>query len=114
VASLTLVKHPRMPQGESSWKKQDTPLVCLRRYHFITPGLADAHKKNHVFRVQGLFKHSSQTLDTLETLKILKLSKRKVFREIEKGMIKSAATIPAIFLAYIGDMDKNNYSNKHD
>lgn len=88
--------------------------MCLRRYHFITPGLADAHKKNHVFRVQGLFKHSSQTLDTLETLKILKLSKRKVFREIEKGMIKSAATISAIFLAYIDDMDKNNYSNKHD
>ena len=29
-------------------------------------------------------------------------------------MINSAATISAIFLAYIGDMDKNNYSNKHD
>lgn len=29
-------------------------------------------------------------------------------------MIKSAATISAIFLAYIGDMDKNNHINKHD
>ncbi|MGB8449026.1 MAG: hypothetical protein WCE25_04860, partial [Nitrososphaeraceae archaeon] len=70
-------------------------------------------QKNHVFRAQGLYKHSSQTLDT-ETIKILKLSKRKVFREIDKGMIKSAATISAIFLAYIGDMDKSNHSNKHD
>ena len=81
-------------------------------FHYTWPGRCT--QKNHVFRAQGLFKHSSQTLDTLETIKILKLSKRKVFREIEKGMIKSAATISAIFLAYIGDMDKNNYSNKHD
>lgn len=71
-------------------------------------------QKNHVFRAQGLCKQSTQILDTLETIKILKLSKRKVFREIEEGMIKSAPTISAIFLAYIRDIDKNNYSNKND
>ncbi len=80
--------------------------------HYTWPGRCT--QKNHVFRAQGLYKHSSQTLDTLEAIKILKLSKRKVFRGIEEGMIKSAATISAIFLAYIGDMDKHNYSNKHD
>jgi 8-oxo-dGTP pyrophosphatase MutT (NUDIX family) len=80
-------------------------------FHYTWPGRCT--QKNHVFRAQGLHKHSSQTLDT-ETIKILKLSKRKVFREIEKGMIRSASTISAIFLGYIGDMDKNNHSNKHD
>jgi ADP-ribose pyrophosphatase len=42
-------------------------------FHYTWPGRCT--QKNHVFRAQGLFKHSSQTLDTLETLKILKLSK---------------------------------------
>ena len=81
-------------------------------FHYTWPGRCT--QKNHVFRAQGLYKHSSQTLDTSETIKILKLSKQKVYREIEKGMIKSAATISAIFLAYIGGMDKNKHSNKHD
>ncbi len=114
MASLTLVKHPRHAAGRELLEETGYAACVLKEIssHYTWPGRCT--QKNHVFRAQGLFKHSSQTLDTLETLKILKLSKRKVFREIEKGMIKSAATIPAIFLAYIGDMDKNNYSNKHD
>ena len=88
------------------------PVLKEISFHYTWPGRCT--QKNYVFRARGLYKHSSQTLDTLETIKILKLSKRRVFREIREGMIKSAATISAIFLAYIGQMDKNNYSNEHD
>ncbi|HTH21322.1 MAG TPA: NUDIX hydrolase, partial [Nitrososphaeraceae archaeon] len=88
------------------------PVLKEISFHYTWPGRCT--QRNYVFRARGLYKHSSQTLDTLETIKILKLSKRRVFREIREGMIKSAATISAIFLAYIGQMDKNNYSNEHD
>ena len=40
---------PMQAAGESSWKKQDTPLMYLRRCHFITLGQADARKKTMSF-----------------------------------------------------------------
>lgn len=57
-------------------------------------------QKNHVFRAQGLYKQSTQILDTLETIKILKLSKRKVFREIGRNDKERSHDICDIFGIY--------------